>query len=166
MSTDADETGYLLVQRRQCATCIYRKESRLSLAKLEADIADPRKAGYFLGYRVCHHSKDVCCRGFWNRHRWRFTLGQIAQRLGFVRYVDVDRFAEERTPMQTLDLRALRTTHHMSQQDLATRLGCYTANHLARVERGELPISPKLARLLQALFPACTSDIDCSMQNK
>jgi transcriptional regulator with XRE-family HTH domain len=68
--------------------------------------------------------------------------------------------------MQSSDLRALRTTHHMSQQDLATRLGCYTANHLARVERGELPISAKLARLLQALFPECTSDIDCSMQNK
>jgi DNA-binding XRE family transcriptional regulator len=166
--TPDDAPGYLLVQRRPCATCIYRKECRLNLAKLEADIADPRMAGYFVGYRVCHHSTDVCCRGFWNRHRWRFTLGQLAQRLGFVRYVDVDTrpVITERTPMQTLDLRALRTTHHMSQQDLATRLGCYTANHLARVERGELPVSPKLARLVQAMFPECTSETHCSMQNK
>ena len=78
------------VQRHMCATCIYRPESTLSLAKLEADVADPRMEGFFRGHRICHHSKDACCRGFWNRHKDRFTAGQIAQRLGLVVMVDVD----------------------------------------------------------------------------
>jgi hypothetical protein len=43
--------------------------------------------GFFVGYRICHHSEDVCCRGFWNRHSEHFTLGQIAKRLGMVEFV-------------------------------------------------------------------------------
>lgn len=78
------------VQAKQCDTCIYKKTSTLDLKKLEADVADPRMAGHFKGYRVCHHSTDVCCRGFWNRHKHHFDLGQIAQRLGLVQFVTVD----------------------------------------------------------------------------
>jgi len=80
----------LKVQSRACSTCIYRKDSPLDLNKLEADIADKYMPGYFKGHRICHHSKDVCCRGFWNRHKDKFTLGQIAQRLGFVQFVNID----------------------------------------------------------------------------
>jgi hypothetical protein len=80
-------SGGLRVQDRQCATCIYRKDSTLDLKKLEADIADPRMPGFFEGHRICHHSRDACCRGFWNRHKDHFTLGQLAQRLGFVEFV-------------------------------------------------------------------------------
>jgi hypothetical protein len=77
------------VQRRMCATCIYRPDSTLDLAKLEADVAD--KYGGFRGYRVCHHGKrDTCCRGFWNAHKNEFALGQIAQRLNVVEFVDED----------------------------------------------------------------------------
>jgi hypothetical protein len=76
------------VQAKPCATCIYRKDSPLDLRKLEAAVAD--KYGGFHGYRVCHHSKSACCRGFWNRHRDQFALGQIAQRLGLVRFVKDD----------------------------------------------------------------------------
>ncbi len=76
------------VQKVACSTCIYRKDSPLSIKKLEADVAD--KYGGFKGYRICHHSKDVCCRGFWNRHKNEFALGQIAQRLKLVEFVDVD----------------------------------------------------------------------------
>jgi len=75
------------VQAKSCATCIYRKDTPFDLRKLEAEIADPNMAGFFSGHRICHHSGDVCCRGFWNRHKDHFTLGQIAQRLGFVRFV-------------------------------------------------------------------------------
>jgi hypothetical protein len=75
----------LRVQARQCRTCIYRPDSRLDLAKLENDVR-----GFFKGFRICHHSHDVCCRGFWERHRDSFTAGQIAQRLGIVEFVDVD----------------------------------------------------------------------------
>lgn len=78
------------VQAKLCRTCIYRPDSSLSLKKLEADVADPRMQGFFVGHRVCHHSTDVCCRGFWEAHKDHFTLGQIAQRLNFVEFVDVD----------------------------------------------------------------------------
>lgn len=75
------------VQDRQCATCIYRSDSALNLKALEAAVADPHMPGFFKGFRICHYSDDACCRGFWNRHKDKFTLGQIAQRLGFVRFV-------------------------------------------------------------------------------
>lgn len=76
------------VQAKACSTCIYRKDSPLDLKMLEAQVAD--KYGGFKGHSVCHHSKDVCCRGFWNRHKDKFAAGQIAQRLGWVRFVSVD----------------------------------------------------------------------------
>jgi len=81
------------VQSKACATCIYRKDSTLNLAHLEAQCADPVMPGFFRGHRICHHSKTACCRGFWNRHRDKFTLGQIAQRLGLVRFVTHDTHA-------------------------------------------------------------------------
>lgn len=76
------------VQSKQCSTCIYRKDSPLDLEKLEGDIADGY--GGFRGHRICHHSDDVCCRGFWDRHKNKFNLGRIAQRLGMVEFVSVD----------------------------------------------------------------------------
>lgn len=76
------------VQRKLCATCIYRPDSTLDLAKLENDVRDQYVG--FKGHRICHHSDDVCCRGFWNAHKDEFTAGQIAQRLGLVEFVDVD----------------------------------------------------------------------------
>ena len=76
----------LKVQRRACATCVYRKDSPIDPKVLEERVRNAR--GDFDGYRVCHSSKDACCRGFWNRYKWKFQLGQIAQRLGLVQYVD------------------------------------------------------------------------------
>jgi uncharacterized protein (DUF3820 family) len=76
------------VQKRMCSTCIYRPDSPLDLGKLERDVADPY--GGFRGHRVCHHSNDVCCRGFWEAHKDEFPMGQIAQRLDMVEFVDVD----------------------------------------------------------------------------
>lgn len=78
------------VQHKQCTTCIYKKSTPLRIEKLEADIADPMLRGFFTGYRICHHSDDVCCRGFWDRHKDHFTLGQLAQRLHCVEFVHVD----------------------------------------------------------------------------
>lgn len=85
------------VQKKSCSTCIYRKDSPLDLTKLEADVADPRMAGFFTGHRICHHSDDVCCRGFWNKHKDNFTAGQLAQRLGMVEFVNVDTLKAEKT---------------------------------------------------------------------
>lgn len=76
------------VQKKSCATCIYRKDSTLDIKKLENDVRDKHMG--FKGHRICHHSKDVCCRGFWNRHKDEFAMGQIAQRLNMVEFVDVD----------------------------------------------------------------------------
>ena len=89
------------VQRTPCATCIYRSDSPLDLQRLEAAIADPRMPGYFEGFRECHHAppgSGVCCRGFWVRHASSFTLGQIAQRLGLVKEVEVDCLATRIPP--------------------------------------------------------------------
>lgn len=83
----------LKVQRTQCATCIYRPDSSLDLKSLEAAIADPRMKGHFTGSRICHHSKDAVCNGFWRRHKDHYDAGQLAQRLGLVEFVDVDTLA-------------------------------------------------------------------------
>jgi len=79
------------VQAKQCSSCIYHTDSPLDLGKLEADVADGY--GGFNGHRTCHHSDDVCCRGFWNKHKDKFQAGQIAQRLDAVEFVDVDKFS-------------------------------------------------------------------------
>ena len=79
----------LEVMRQSCETCIYRKDSPLDLERLEARIQD--QFGGFAGYRVCHHHDSACCRGFWNRHKDKFTAGQIAQRLNVVIMVDAIR---------------------------------------------------------------------------
>jgi hypothetical protein len=79
------------VQKKQCATCIYRRSSTLDIKHLESQVAD--SYGGFKGHRICHHSDDVCCRGFWDRHKDKFALGQIAQRLKMVTFVCVDKLA-------------------------------------------------------------------------
>src|SRR5271156_5370300 len=84
--------GRLKVQANLCRTCIYGKDSPLDLEALEEQVRDEYIG--FKGYRVCHHSDDACCRGFWNRHKDEFAAGQIAQRLGLVGYVSDDNWPE------------------------------------------------------------------------
>lgn len=76
----------LKVQKKPCSTCIYRKDSPLQrdLKRIE------RRAAAKGRWQVCHHSDDVCCRGFWNKSKNTFNLGRIAQRLGMVVFVTVD----------------------------------------------------------------------------
>lgn len=76
------------VQEKMCTTCIYRASSPLDLKQLEAQVAD--KHGGFKGHRICHHSAEACCAGFWAKHKNEFALGQIAQRLDAVTYVQED----------------------------------------------------------------------------
>lgn len=73
------------VNAKACSTCIYRKDSPLNLKELENQVRDPHVG--FKSHRICHHTKDTCCRGFWNKHKNEFPAGQIAQRLGLVEYV-------------------------------------------------------------------------------
>ena len=76
------------VQKKMCETCIFKPESPLNLEKLLEDVAD--HYGGFKGHRICHHSKDACCAGFWAVHKDDFVMGQIAQRLNAVKYVEDD----------------------------------------------------------------------------
>lgn len=80
----------LRVQKRMCATCIYRPSTPLDLNALLDQVRDPRLDGHFKSYRVCHHSASACCVGFWATHKDDFDLGQLAQRLGLVEYVEED----------------------------------------------------------------------------
>jgi hypothetical protein len=83
----------LQVQSRMCETCIYKKNSPLNLKTLEKQVTD--RYGFFKTFRACHHAgRKVCCRGFWNRHKDKFQLGQIAQRLNMVKFVTVDTLKE------------------------------------------------------------------------
>ena len=81
------------VAAKQCETCIYRADSPLDLKQLEAEVADPYVLGFFRAHRLCHHfdgnldTPEVCCRGFWDRHKNNFNLGRIAQRLGMVEMI-------------------------------------------------------------------------------
>lgn len=80
------------VQSEQCATCIYFPKSGFNIKALEEQVRDPHMG--FKSFRACHHAPDkaqVCCRGFWNRHKDEFPAGQIAQRLGCVEFVKVDK---------------------------------------------------------------------------
>ena len=87
-TNSGDDGACLRVQKRQCATCIYHPGSPLELELLEAEVRDEHLG--FRAHRICHHSADAVCRGFWNRHKDAFALGQIAQRLGLVAFVDDD----------------------------------------------------------------------------
>jgi hypothetical protein len=91
----ADLDRFFLVQRRPCATCIYGPNSHLDVTMLESKVRDPKQPSFFRGYWVCHNAyprEPVCCAGFWQRHREAFARGQIAERLGLVRYVVRERF--------------------------------------------------------------------------
>jgi hypothetical protein len=89
LSSIRQALGTLKVQRRACATCIYGHNWHgTSIEELEAQVADGY--GGFNGSRICHHSDNVTCRGFWNRHKDDFQAGQVAQRLVCVEFVDID----------------------------------------------------------------------------
>lgn len=91
-ATGAAPAGRFRVRATPCDTCIYSPGiPRRDQDRLEAEIADPHMPGRFASFRACHHHRDndqVCCRGFWNRHRDKFQLGQLAQRLDLIHYTD------------------------------------------------------------------------------
>lgn len=97
-----------LVQRRMCATCIYRPDSPLDLKVLEDQVRDSHSG--FVAHRVCHHSVDACCRGFWEAHANEFPAGQIAQRLNAVKFVEIDMLSD-RMKSDVVDLLNCNTFH-------------------------------------------------------
>ena len=79
------------VMSRRCATCIYRKDLQWDLKKFEDQVRDEHMG--YKSYRACHQqkrNKSACCRGFWDHHKDEFQLGQLAQRLNMVEYVEPD----------------------------------------------------------------------------
>lgn len=87
------------VRETMCESCIYRPDSSLDIVSLEDQVRDPKMAGHFKGFRMCHTPKrmsGLVCRGFWDRHRDHFDGGQLAQRLGIVEFTNVPRKRERR----------------------------------------------------------------------
>ena len=86
--------GGLKVRAQQCATCIYRPDSVLDLAALEAEAADPALPGHFARWRACHGTRyreaDVVCAGFYARHAEDCTPIQVATRLGGLTFIRGD----------------------------------------------------------------------------
>lgn len=99
--TKAPKRSSFQVQKRMCKSCIYRPECALDIKKLEDQVREKvrgQSVDFFKGYRECHHAETgsgVCCRGFWERHKDQFQLGQVAQRLDLVEYVEIDIMKEE-----------------------------------------------------------------------
>lgn len=89
-SVPAGEGKRFKVRRRPCSTCIYGRNTpvRQSVEALEKEVTD--RYGSIEGYRVCHHTDDACCKGFWDRHKKDFALGRLALGYGLVEYVDDD----------------------------------------------------------------------------
>ena len=75
----------LRVQKNQCATCVYKEGSPVDPGPLEDAIRT--KYGDFHSFRVCHSSENACCAGFWEKHKDHFQMGQLAQRLDMVEWV-------------------------------------------------------------------------------
>lgn len=88
------------VQKIPCTSCIYRRDSPHDIEKLEQEIKDPHIG--FKTYRICHHTDDVCCAGFWKRHKDDFPAGQVAQRLDLVEFVSEDDYPLKSTK-KTID---------------------------------------------------------------
>ena len=53
--------------------------------------------------------------------------------------------------MKAEELRSIRKTHYLTQRALAVLLG-YTANYIARLERGEETITEHFAKHLRAVL--------------
>jgi len=84
--------GKFKVQKKMCDSCIYSKNSASfrRVEELEHEITD--KHGFFNSWRECHKTDKAdgtaaCCRGFWNKHKDDFQVGQVAQRLNLVEEV-------------------------------------------------------------------------------
>ena len=79
----------LKVRKTRCPTCIYRKDCALNseIDRLESQVTDGH--GFMQGYRICHYHDDVCCRGFWDNHKYNSSYLRVAQRLRAVEFVEV-----------------------------------------------------------------------------
>jgi hypothetical protein len=150
----------LRVQRVPCDTCIFRKESPLDLKALLDAVRDFSVPGflYFKGHRICHHSTDAVCSTFWTKFRDKFTLGQIAQRLGVVEYVDDDNQKGEAT---------VSNKHQVKRAKRQRR--AYTQNLLEsahRALRGEAPpqypSNDEMLRVIRERRPALMAAVDAA----
>lgn len=80
----------LRVQKKACDTCVYKPGSPIDPTELEENIREQMRGkpiDFFTGFRICHSSRTACCAGFWAKHKDKFQVGQLAQRLKMVEYV-------------------------------------------------------------------------------
>lgn len=90
MRTDVFYDGKVHVCKRLCSTCIFRPGNLMDLEEGRRDEL-VAKAVESDGQIPCHEtlerSRGAICRGYYDRHRTA-TL-QIAQRLGFIEWVEL-----------------------------------------------------------------------------
>ncbi len=76
------------VCKEQCDQCLFSKHKIVSNARKREVLATCRQND---SHFVCHKTKDVCCRGFYDANPAASNLMRIAGRLGAVEFVEVGR---------------------------------------------------------------------------
>jgi hypothetical protein len=76
------------VCKERCDQCLFSKNKIVSNAR-KRDVLATCAAND--SHFVCHKTKDVCCRGFYDRDPGASNLMRIAGRLGAVEFVEAQR---------------------------------------------------------------------------
>lgn len=72
------------VYAERCDECLFSKDKIVSDARRKQILTDCRRRD---SHFICHKSKDVCCRGFYEKQSC--NLIRIAGRLGAIEFVPV-----------------------------------------------------------------------------
>lgn len=72
------------VCKNRCAQCLFSKAKIVSNARKREVLAECAQSD---SHFICHKTKDVCCRGFYDRDPGASNLMRIAGRLGAVEFV-------------------------------------------------------------------------------
>lgn len=73
------------VMQERCDQCLFSKNKIVSAARKREVLAEcARTDSHF----ICHKTKGVCCRGFYDRDPGASNLMRIAGRLGAVEFVE------------------------------------------------------------------------------
>jgi len=72
------------VQGSKCDQCLFSDNKIVNDDRKEEVLRTTLKKDTFF---VCHKTDDVCCKGYWDKYKDKFTVGQIAQRLNLMKEV-------------------------------------------------------------------------------
>lgn len=80
------------IQTKQCDQCLFSRRRIVTAARFKNIIRDCTQLGnekHFVCHKASLKGDSVCCRGFWDKYKNNFQLGQVAQRLNLVEEVEV-----------------------------------------------------------------------------